>query len=96
MVLSIYFHFSSSSNSNGEQSNENPNSGDDGDDKKGSLRHVVLNDPNDVPPFGALAQIAVPENYPTVPILPLYRNPVFPKFVKLVEVHSFLNLISYC
>lgn len=37
--------------------------------------------------FGALAQIAVPENYPTVPVLPLYRNPVFPKFVKLVEVN---------
>ncbi|XP_047127489.1 lon protease homolog, mitochondrial isoform X1 [Hydra vulgaris] len=78
---------SSSSNSNGEQSNDNPNNGDDGEDeKKGTIRHAVLNDPNDVPPFGALAQIAVPENYPTVPILPLYRNPVFPKFVKLVEV----------
>jgi len=36
--------------------------------------------------FGALANIAIPENYPTVPVIPLYRNPVFPKFVKLVEV----------
>ena len=40
--------------------------------------------------FGALAQIAVPENYPTVPVIPLYRNPVFPKFVKLVEVKQIL------
>ena len=38
--------------------------------------------------FGALTQIAVPENYPTVPVIPLYRNPVFPKFVKLVEVNG--------
>jgi len=36
--------------------------------------------------FTALAQIGVPENYPTVPIIPITRNPVFPKFVKLVEV----------
>lgn len=34
----------------------------------------------------ALTQIGVPENFPVVPVIPLYRNPVFPKFVKLVEV----------
>lgn len=38
--------------------------------------------------FGALAPFAVPENYPTVPVIPLYRNPVFPKFVKLVEISN--------
>eukprot|EP00111_Clytia_hemisphaerica_P002961 TCONS_00008413-protein len=38
--------------------------------------------------FNALAQINVPENYPTVPVIPLYRNPVFPKFVKLVEISN--------
>ena len=35
---------------------------------------------------GALAQIGVPDNFPDVPILPVLRNPVFPKFVKLIEV----------
>ena len=35
----------------------------------------------------ALAQIGVPDNFPEVPILPVLRNPIFPKFVKLIEVH---------
>ena len=34
----------------------------------------------------ALAQIGVPDNFPEVPILPVLRNPIFPKFVKLIEV----------
>lgn len=44
--------------------------------------------------FGALAPFAVPENYPTVPVIPLYRNPVFPKFVKLVEVSCLFNSLD--
>ena len=36
----------------------------------------------------ALAQIGVPDNFPEVPILPVLRNPIFPKFVKLIEVNT--------
>lgn len=48
----------------------------------------------------ALTQIGVPENFPVVPVIPLYRNPVFPKFVKLVEVsfqsrHYFHFILCY-
>jgi len=45
-------------------------------------------DPQLFPPsnMNALTQIGVPDFVPTVPVIPLYRNPVFPKFVKLVEV----------
>jgi len=44
----------------------------------------------------ALAQIGVPDNFPEVPILPVLRNPIFPKFVKLIEVSdkSLIDLIK--
>lgn len=37
----------------------------------------------------ALAPVAIPDIFPEVPILPISRNPIFPKFVKLLEVSVF-------
>ena len=34
----------------------------------------------------ALAPVAIPDMFPEVPILPISRNPIFPKFVKMLEV----------
>ena len=36
--------------------------------------------------LGALAPITVPDLLPEIPVLALSRNPLFPRFVKMVEV----------
>lgn len=35
------------------------------------------------------ATVAVPEVWPQVPVIAINRNPVFPRFIKLIEVSSF-------
>lgn len=37
-------------------------------------------------PVGALTPMAVPEIFPKVPVIAISRNPVFPRFVKMIEV----------
>lgn len=37
-------------------------------------------------PIGALTSMAVPEVFPNVPLIAINRNPVFPNFVKMIEV----------
>lgn len=37
-------------------------------------------------PMGALTPMTVPEVWPIVPVIAVSRNPVFPKFIKIVEV----------
>jgi len=34
----------------------------------------------------AVAKVDVPEYFPDIPVIPVTRTPVFPKFVKMVEV----------
>lgn len=34
----------------------------------------------------AIAPVSIPDIFPEVPVLPVSRNPIFPKFVKLLEV----------
>ena len=34
----------------------------------------------------AIAPVNIPDNFPEVPILPISRNPLFPRFVKMLEV----------
>ncbi|KAG8181734.1 hypothetical protein JTE90_028273 [Oedothorax gibbosus] len=36
--------------------------------------------------MGALTTMTVPETWPTVPLIAVSRNPVFPKFIKIIEV----------
>lgn len=49
--------------------------------------------PDDYPPVpgtsplqSALSTITIPEEFPFVPVIAINRNPVFPKFVKLIEI----------
>lgn len=44
--------------------------------------------------MGALTTMTVPEIWPTVPLIAVSRNPVFPKFIKIIEVSHCL-LLSY-
>ena len=34
----------------------------------------------------AIAPLTIPVNFPEIPVLPVSRNPLFPKFVKMLEV----------
>ena len=34
----------------------------------------------------ALAPMSVPDRFPEVPVLPISRHPIFPRFVKMLEV----------
>ncbi|KAL5005304.1 hypothetical protein ScPMuIL_018760 [Solemya velum] len=39
-------------------------------------------------PGGALTAMAVPDIFPKVPVISISRNPVFPRFVKMIEVSN--------
>lgn len=41
-----------------------------------------------------IAPVNIPDNFPEVPILPITRNPLFPRFVKMLEVG--LNVYNVC
>ena len=34
----------------------------------------------------AIASVSIPDNFPEVPVLAISRNPIFPRFVKMLEV----------
>ncbi|XP_076800484.1 lon protease homolog, mitochondrial-like [Clavelina lepadiformis] len=40
------------------------------------------------PAAGALSAMTIPDDFPNVPIIPVNRNPVFPKFIKMIEVRE--------
>lgn len=44
------------------------------------------NEPPEEPPTSLPASVVVPEVWPQVPLIAISRNPVFPRFIKLVEV----------
>lgn len=39
------------------------------------------------------ATVAVPEVWPQVPVIAINRNPVFPRFIKLIEVSSLSSIL---
>ena len=80
--------FCSSQSPEGTSGNGHDDDGD-GRDKKDEGTDVVIEDQSGIkvdPSQGALAQVLVPDVFPEVPILPVHRNPVFPRFVKMMEV----------
>ena len=54
---------------------------------------VSTQEPSVNPPSGALSTLTVPEIFPRVPVIAVCRNPVFPRFVKMLEVR---DLFLYC
>jgi len=73
---------------------DKPPPSDDGDDKsdapkkKEDLRHTPPVTSPDGTPIGALSAINVPEEFPNLPIIAVNRNPVFPRFIKMIEVRD--------
>jgi Lon-like ATP-dependent protease len=41
------------------------------------------------PLYGALSTMNVPEVFPKVPVIAVSRNPVFPRFIKMLEVCTY-------
>lgn len=80
----MYIKSSSSS-----ESSSNGNQDDNGDGSHKDDPEVVIEDKTGISPDptqGVLTQIAVPDVFPEVPLIPVHRNPVFPRFVKMLEV----------
>ena len=81
--------FSHHSGQSSEGASGNGSDDGDGGDKKDDGAEVVIEDKAGAkvdPALGALAQVVVPDVFPEVPLLPVHRNPVFPRFVKMMEV----------
>ena len=59
----------------------------DGDESLGPLAPIVKQ--------YAVAPVSIPDRFPEVPVLPISRNPIFPRFVKMVEVclHAEVHVI---
>ena len=60
----------------------------DGDENLGLLAPVVKQ--------YAIAPVSIPDRFPEVPVLPITRNPIFPRFVKMLEVRRYrpANLVT--
>ena len=72
----------SSNGSEGEGGQESPPSG--GGDASASPQ------PDLIFPGVALTPLQIPEVFPKVPVIAINRNPVFPRFVKMIEVSFIL------
>ena len=44
----------------------------------------------------ALAPVAIPDIFPEVPVLPISRHPIFPKYVKMLEVRIVCQFCQIC
>ncbi|XP_049444475.1 lon protease homolog, mitochondrial [Epinephelus fuscoguttatus] len=66
-------------------------SGEDGGDSAGSGGEEAGGDggaPYNGPQMTALTPMMVPEVFPNVPLIAVSRNPVFPRFIKIIEVKN--------
>ncbi|XP_059175415.1 lon protease homolog, mitochondrial-like [Physella acuta] len=63
---------------------------DDGEESKKNETDETTEEPPEIvsgfPPIAALTTMSVPEFLPVVPVIAISRNPVFPRFVKMIEV----------
>ena len=89
--LSVYRAYSSSSGADegGEEEGgerkpaDEQDSDGDGDEGLSLLAPIVKQ--------YAVAPVTIPERFPEVPVLPISRNPIFPRFVKMLEVCLQIN-----
>ncbi|XP_031561548.1 lon protease homolog, mitochondrial-like isoform X2 [Actinia tenebrosa] len=75
--------------SSSSESSSNGNQDDNGDGSNKDDPEVVIEDKAGTSPDptqGVLTQILVPDVFPEVPLIPVHRNPVFPRFVKMLEI----------
>ena len=82
MYLSVFLS-ASSTGSSGDGNDDG-----DGDDGEDVIIEDKIGEMGVNPENGALAPVMVPEVFPRVPLLCVQRNPVFPRFVKMLEVRA--------
>ena len=82
-------YFSSSPNDGKPPSDNAPTSsgGDDGDDDGESEDDEVITEFPSIGQQTALTTMTVPDVWPNVPVIPVSRHPVFPRFIKMIEVN---------
>ena len=71
----------SSSSSSNDGKNDDGNQQSDGNDGSNENRVPIV-----IQPGNPLMSMEVPENYPIVPLIPVTRHPLFPKFIKMLEI----------
>lgn len=71
------------SSSSFSSSNDGKSRDDDGD---GGNEQADATVPVVIQPGNPLMPVEVPENYPIVPLIPVTRHPLFPKFIKMLEI----------
>lgn len=83
------------SSGDGDDKNDGDNDGDNNDDNNDDDELIEDKDgevepqpsPTPGPSFTvALSPMTVPDSFPIVPIITIRRNPLFPKFLKMLEV----------
>lgn len=86
---------SSAAQNNSNKSSSDGGGDDDGDDNTGKSTPVPNSSVNQQQPVGALTAMTVPDVWPYLPVIAVSRNPVFPKFIKIIEVSdpSLMDLI---
>jgi Lon-like ATP-dependent protease len=82
-------------NSNSSSSDGGNNN--DGNDNKNDPHEeevASFSEPNQahIPPLLALAPIQIPDNFPKIPLVAISRNPLFPNFIKMLEVWVLIEL----
>ena len=79
-VRHSYYYSTSSSDGGGEEEGEGEESDESSGGEDETVKHLHQQ--------FALAPISIPDIFPEVPVLPVSRNPIFPKFVKMLEVRG--------
>lgn len=95
------FALSFSSSSSGSQGSDgdgkedgNNNAKPEAEDAEGETQEQPTPTPVNFP-MGALTTMTVPEIFPNIPVIAISRNPVFPRFVKMIEVScQEINILS--
>lgn len=97
-VSRLAYYSSSSGGNGGGEENEDAGNGSEGESlekendealeegKKDDDHHTTSNNHKGSHQQNALAPVSIPDVFPVVPVLPISRNPIFPKFVKILEV----------
>lgn len=91
--MSMRNYSSSVPPSSDDDGKDDSDDGNDGKDSKSPDIVIEATESTDInskstvlPGGGALSALTVPDNFPNVPIIAVNRNPVFPKFIKMIEV----------
>lgn len=79
-----YFYGNRGSGFTGEDGSESGGSGGDETSGDGGAGYGA-------PQMTALTPMMVPEVFPNVPLIAVNRNPVFPRFIKIIEVNPFFK-----